>query len=59
MYNSRDTFGTLPRDYEVVIERGAVWVGVRVEFLNGVIETYERRLDRWWELEKRRVRDEE
>jgi RNA polymerase I-specific transcription initiation factor RRN7 len=54
MYNARDTFGTLPSDYEVIIERGRGWVGVSTEILNGVIETYERRIVRWWELEKRR-----
>lgn len=44
MYSSGDKYGTLPRDYEVVIGRGARFVGVRVEILNGVVETYERRL---------------
>jgi RNA polymerase I-specific transcription initiation factor RRN7 len=56
MYNSRDTLGTLPRDYELVLERSARWVGVRGDFLGGVVETYERRLQRWW---KRRAREDE
>jgi len=56
IYNSRDLFGTLPGDYEVVMERGSRWVGVSVDFLGGVVETYERRLVRWWELEKRASR---
>lgn len=56
MYSSQDMFGIEPRDYEEIIGRGARWVGIKVEFLNGVVETYERRLQRWWELEKRRPR---
>jgi RNA polymerase I-specific transcription initiation factor RRN7 len=59
MFNSRDTCGTLPSDYELIIERGARWVGVSVYILGGVVETYERRLQKWWELEKRRARDRE
>ena len=53
MYKSSDVFGTVgDEDYELVIWRGSSWVGVSVEFLSGVLETYERRLSRWWELEK-------
>jgi RNA polymerase I-specific transcription initiation factor RRN7 len=53
MYNCRDRFGILPSDYSIMIERGARWVGVSVEILNGVVETYERRLDRWWKRQPR------
>lgn len=56
IWNARDVHGTLPVEYERVLERGAGWVGVGVESLGGVIEMYERRLLRWWEREKRRSR---
>jgi len=56
IYNSRDMLGSVPEDYAVIIRRGARWVGVEDEYLAGVLEKYERRVGRWWEVQKRRSR---
>jgi len=54
IYNSRDVLGSLPEDYEVVLGRGARWVRVPTEYVSGVVEKFERRVVRWWKVEKRR-----
>lgn len=40
-------------EYALVIGRAGRWAGVPVEYLGGVVETYERRLVRWWDRERR------
>ncbi|KAI0068597.1 hypothetical protein BV25DRAFT_13565 [Artomyces pyxidatus] len=54
IYNSRDAFGALPEEYEMMIEYGAEWAGVPTETLMGVVERYELRVVRWWERVRRR-----
>ncbi|TCD69659.1 hypothetical protein EIP91_006676 [Steccherinum ochraceum] len=49
VYSSSDILGTVPEDYEVVIERAAKWTGVGEELIHTVVETLERRLARWWD----------
>lgn len=52
IWNSRDVFGTLAEDYEIVLSRAAKWTRTGQEYLSGVLELYERRFVRWWENEK-------
>lgn len=49
IYNTFDTLGTLPQQYDVVIKRAAHWCGVHDDYVAGVVERFERRLLRWWE----------
>ncbi|KDQ64561.1 hypothetical protein JAAARDRAFT_52507 [Jaapia argillacea MUCL 33604] len=53
IYNARDIFGTLPGEYETVVQRGGRWAGVSDECVNAIVERFERRLVRWWEGVKR------
>jgi hypothetical protein len=53
IYDSRDILGTLPEEYEMVLERAARWVGVSESYLCQVIEMFERRLVKWGEVEKK------
>jgi len=46
IWNGRDVLGTLPDEYEMVVGRGARWVGVSIEYLNGLVEKYEKRIAR-------------
>lgn len=58
IWNSRDVFGTLARDYGVVLGRAAKWIRTGEDYLGEVVELYERRFVRWWESEKRREKGE-
>lgn len=49
IYNTRDVLGSLPEDYEKLLRHAASWAGVDEDYLQGVIERFERRLSRWWE----------
>ncbi|KAJ6598974.1 hypothetical protein DFH09DRAFT_1129716 [Mycena vulgaris] len=42
----------MPNEYATVVIRAAGWVGVGEELLRTVVETYERRLRRWWRRER-------
>ncbi|KAF8663433.1 hypothetical protein AX16_001003 [Volvariella volvacea WC 439] len=55
MYHGRDILGTFPEEYGIVLERAGRNVGVEVGYVNGVMETYERRLMAWWQMEKRQA----
>jgi len=44
----------MPDGYAAVVGRAAEWVGVREEYVRAVVESYERRLWRWWQGERRR-----
>lgn len=60
IYNTQDVLGAVPEDYAFVVRHAADWTGVDEEYIYGVIETYERRLARWWEgLKRRRSRSME
>ncbi|WOO82107.1 uncharacterized protein LOC62_04G005609 [Vanrija pseudolonga] len=45
-YDPADVTGTLPRDYEVVLNSAAQVVGVESETLAEVVQVYERKMDR-------------
>ncbi|KAI9467023.1 hypothetical protein BJY52DRAFT_39445 [Lactarius psammicola] len=47
IYRSRDSLGTIPEEYQVVISHGAKWIGVDEEMVLKVSERYERRLWNW------------
>ena len=47
IYRSRDSLGTIPEEYQMVVSHGAKWIGVDVEMLLKVSERYERRLWNW------------
>lgn len=47
IYRSRDSLGTIPEEYQMVISHGAKWIGVDEELLLKVTERYERRLSNW------------
>ncbi|KAH8999102.1 hypothetical protein EDB92DRAFT_2005820 [Lactarius akahatsu] len=47
IYRSRDSLGTIPEEYQMVISYGAKWIGVEEEMLLKVSERYERRLGNW------------
>lgn len=53
VYHALDMFGTLPAEYQMMLDQGAKWIGVEEGYLSGIVERYERRLIRWWQLEKR------
>ena len=48
IYSSGDVLGSVPEEYEAVVERAARWTGVSGEYIYGVTEKYERRVVRWW-----------
>ncbi|KAH6914843.1 hypothetical protein BKA70DRAFT_1257190 [Coprinopsis sp. MPI-PUGE-AT-0042] len=56
IWNARDVLGALPEDYAVVVDTAARWIGSTEERLEGVIETYEKRLFRWYEKKQRKPR---
>lgn len=58
IFNTLDTLGALPDDYEVIIRRAAHWAGVSEEYVCGVAERYERRLVRWWDGVRKKEREE-
>ena len=45
-YVANDTTGTLPRDYEIVLDAAAQVIGVEQGDVAGIVELYESRLDR-------------
>ncbi|KAG9018840.1 hypothetical protein FRB90_009127 [Tulasnella sp. 427] len=47
VYNSHDILGSLPYDYEVILEVASKWVGVGKEDVAALVDTYERRLLKW------------
>ncbi|GLB33896.1 hypothetical protein LshimejAT787_0107800 [Lyophyllum shimeji] len=53
IYRAGDVEGTMAEEYGAVVGRAARWSGVGEAYLCGVVETYERRLVRWWERERR------
>lgn len=57
LYNPRDAIGYLPENYETVVNRAAMWVAVPEAYLSGVVEKYERRVMRWWDVERRRQQE--
>ncbi|KAL0070682.1 hypothetical protein AAF712_001903 [Marasmius tenuissimus] len=48
IHHSRDVTGTMNEEMELVVRRGAQWVGISEDYLCGVVEKYERRFARWW-----------
>ena len=44
IWSARDVDGALPEELERVVNRAAAVAGVRVEYMVGVVETFERRL---------------
>ncbi|OAX44565.1 hypothetical protein K503DRAFT_678715 [Rhizopogon vinicolor AM-OR11-026] len=59
IYHSRDVLGNLPEEQALIITRSAKWVGVSDDYLCGVVERFERRLQRWYDKEQRREREEQ
>jgi RNA polymerase I-specific transcription initiation factor RRN7 len=56
IWNAREVLGVLPKDYAVVVESAARWIGSTEEYLEGVIEMYEKRVFRWYEKKQRKPR---
>lgn len=56
IWNARDVLGALPGEYALVVDRAAGWAGVPREYMEGVIEMYEKRVFRWYERGKRKSR---
>jgi RNA polymerase I-specific transcription initiation factor RRN7 len=54
IWNSRDVFGTLAKEYAAVVGWGGKRVGIGAGYLGAVVEAYERRIARWWEGTGRR-----
>ena len=50
IYSGGDVGGWIPKEYEMIIRRGARWVSVSEEYMSGVIEEYEKR----WRKKQRR-----
>lgn len=57
IYHSRDVLGNLPEEQALIITRSAKWVGVSDDYLCGVVERFERRLQRWYHKERKRERE--
>lgn len=57
IYNARDVLGSVAEECELVVGRAASRIGVTDGYLNGVVEKYERRIVRWWETEKKQMRE--
>ncbi|KZT74365.1 hypothetical protein DAEQUDRAFT_660695 [Daedalea quercina L-15889] len=55
IYNTLDSLGTLPQQYDAVIKRAAHWCGVHDDYVASVAERFERRLLRWWARRTERV----
>ncbi|KAG8899808.1 hypothetical protein FRB99_006439 [Tulasnella sp. 403] len=56
IFVSSDLLGAFPREYELVLEGAADWVGVGTEDVAAVVEILERRLWRWVKGAKHRER---
>ncbi|KAF8165266.1 hypothetical protein B0H34DRAFT_648113 [Crassisporium funariophilum] len=57
IWNARDVDGRLAEEYALVVSRGSRVVGVEESYIGGVMEKWERRLVRWWELKSRMTSD--
>lgn len=56
IYQAADLLGSLPADYELVLEQGAKWCGVDESYISAAIQRFERRLCRWWsQVEKQKL----
>ncbi|KAG8929496.1 hypothetical protein FRC02_005510 [Tulasnella sp. 418] len=53
IYNTNDILGAIPYDYETVLEAAGSWTGIGKEDVGGLVERYERRIIRWWEMIRR------
>ena len=58
IYNTQDILGVLPHDLELVVSTTARWAGVEPTYVSGVVERFERRIARWWDLLRRKERGE-
>ena len=58
IYNTQDILGTLPDDLDLIISAAARWAGVEPVYVSGVVERLERRTARWWDVLRRKERDE-
>ncbi|THG99311.1 hypothetical protein EW026_g3012 [Hermanssonia centrifuga] len=58
IYHTQDVLGSLPEDYEKIVNRAATWAGVEEDYVCGVVERFERRLARWWDKVRRREKAE-
>jgi hypothetical protein len=56
IFKSHDITGSLPPEYELVLELASRWTGVGTEDIGSVVESYERRLDGWWKRKKREMK---
>jgi RNA polymerase I-specific transcription initiation factor RRN7 len=45
--------GEMPEEYGNIVRRAAGWVGVDAEYVRAVVESYERRLWRYWQRARR------
>ncbi|KAF5390653.1 hypothetical protein D9757_002715 [Collybiopsis confluens] len=43
IFHSRDLFGTVPEEYEKLVKRGSDLIGVPEDYINGLVEKFERR----------------
>ncbi|KAJ4001064.1 hypothetical protein F5050DRAFT_1561410 [Lentinula boryana] len=43
IFHSRDVFGSVPKEYEMLVRRGSNLVGIPEDYIDGLVEKYERR----------------
>ncbi|KAJ3989701.1 hypothetical protein F5890DRAFT_1570321 [Lentinula detonsa] len=43
IFHSRDVFGSVPTEYEMLVRRGSNLVGIPEDYIDGLVEKYERR----------------
>ena len=59
IYHATDLLGSLPADYELVLEQAAKWCGVDESYISAAVQRFERRLGRWWnQIEKQRQEED-
>ncbi|EJU06182.1 hypothetical protein DACRYDRAFT_44696 [Dacryopinax primogenitus] len=56
VYSHLDKNGTVPEEYELVLQTAAGWARVEEQDVLTVVEVYERRLERGWRKERRKRR---
>ncbi|CAL1700735.1 unnamed protein product [Somion occarium] len=48
IYSSADLLGSLPLEYELILDQAAKWCGVDESYVSRAVERFERRLCKWW-----------
>lgn len=55
IYHARDVLGSVPKEFEHIVERAARWCGVDDGMISAVVERFERRL-LWWKKKKDKLK---